>query len=595
MPEATNATGPADPADRAALIHAIYRIALEPRSYDVFMDHWDRNLTQALDDLTALHDGTSLTDPEIDTHFETAFNILQELGRPESSPPMDGEGPRMLVDAAGVVVWLNRAAAAGLGLETRAQIAGLDSHAHPPGAISRLLRDLSALAEGDTEAQRILRLDLPDRTLFQIARPVTDRDGQRLILFAPLMTAPPPEVERMLQATFGLTEAETAVATALANGQRPEEIAARRGVSVLTVRSQVKVLLSKTGVTGQLDLVRLLLALGHVLNRAEATPRVAAEPLMLATPSGRAMPVVFHGPPGGRPVLFLHGMLDGCTPTPAIEAALVRHRIRLIAPFRPGFGTAPADEGPVETAPHRLARDVEAALDQLGLRRVAILGHMAGSVYAFAVAARLQDRVAGIVSVAGGVPILSVRQFATMSRRQRLVAYTALYAPGALPFVLRAGIRQLDYNGAKNFVSALYENSAPDMAKVTDPDVFHALKLGYEFAVSQGHSAFEIDSHHVVRDWTALVEGSRVPVALVHGRHDPVVSAASVEEFASRLGPRAVLDLLPDCGQLVLYHAPDAVFAAVARLFDSANGSDRPDPAPPLSGRRTRSPARSSG
>lgn len=55
---------------------------------------------------------------------------------------------------------------------------------------------------------------------------------------------------------FGLTEAEGQVAACLFNGSKPVEIAAARGVSVHTVREQLKSIMAKTGCHSQVELVR---------------------------------------------------------------------------------------------------------------------------------------------------------------------------------------------------------------------------------------------------------------------------------------------------------------------------------------------------
>jgi DNA-binding NarL/FixJ family response regulator len=52
----------------------------------------------------------------------------------------------------------------------------------------------------------------------------------------------------LLQAAYRLTAAEAAVALSLADGLPPEAIAAARGVSVGTVRVQIRTLFSKLGV-----------------------------------------------------------------------------------------------------------------------------------------------------------------------------------------------------------------------------------------------------------------------------------------------------------------------------------------------------------
>ena len=56
-----------------------------------------------------------------------------------------------------------------------------------------------------------------------------------------------------------LTNAEAALLAALVDGATLKEFATRRGVSVHTVRNQLKQLFHKTGVRRQSDLIRLAL------------------------------------------------------------------------------------------------------------------------------------------------------------------------------------------------------------------------------------------------------------------------------------------------------------------------------------------------
>jgi DNA-binding NarL/FixJ family response regulator len=67
--------------------------------------------------------------------------------------------------------------------------------------------------------------------------------------------APPAELIRSL---FDLTPAETRVARGLAAGQTVKGIAEESGTSANTVRSHVKVVLTKTGYSRQSDVVALL-------------------------------------------------------------------------------------------------------------------------------------------------------------------------------------------------------------------------------------------------------------------------------------------------------------------------------------------------
>jgi DNA-binding CsgD family transcriptional regulator/PAS domain-containing protein len=60
---------------------------------------------------------------------------------------------------------------------------------------------------------------------------------------------------------FNLTPAEARVATAIAEGASPEEVATHRGVSLATVRTQLRCIFEKLGVRRQPDMVRMLLEL----------------------------------------------------------------------------------------------------------------------------------------------------------------------------------------------------------------------------------------------------------------------------------------------------------------------------------------------
>ena len=115
-------------------------------------------------------------------------------------------------------------------------------------------------------------------------------------------------------------------------------------------------------------------------------------------------------------------------------------------------------------------------------------------------------------------------------------------------------------------MQSLYANAPVDMATLADTEVRRIVLEGYKFATRQGHSAFEIDSYHVVRDWSSLVARSDVPVTLIHGANDPVVSAQSVRDFATHLGNRASAEVYEDAGQLILHQFPDRVLSQLAGI-----------------------------
>jgi len=72
---------------------------------------------------------------------------------------------------------------------------------------------------------------------------------------------------RHLVEWFGLTPAEADLAVQLANGARLEDLTARKGVRISTLRSQLRAVLGKTGADRQADLVGLLHRLPTISSR----------------------------------------------------------------------------------------------------------------------------------------------------------------------------------------------------------------------------------------------------------------------------------------------------------------------------------------
>ncbi|MCT4556457.1 MAG: hypothetical protein N4A61_00200 [Pelagimonas sp.] len=553
------------------LIETIYRAALDPRGYDNFMGEWDDWLATRLQELQHLKEtDPGLSAPGVVAHFDLATRLLEKIGEPTQSLQA-ASGPQVLLDRTGQILWQNAEADTLLGRGKFRTLRDLHLSDHHRALVQDFLAG-HPMAVGrpavvqikDSTGQRALSFQLKEMQ----EGPETD-----LVLLSPLGPAWPDAADQLLMDSHGLTPSECEICALLSQGRNPAEISEHRGSAVATVRTQIKKILAKTGTSGQSELIVHLHAIIRLAETIE-TPL----PARLDSPqsggqwvdvslSDRVMPVECFGPEDGRPVIFVHGMLDGLEIVTHIEPLLHQHGLRFICPHRPHFGTATGAGGPSADAPAHFARDMQELTDTWGIRHPVIVGHMAGALYAFAAAPAIQARA--IVNVAGGVPITSVSQFDSMTRRQRLVAYTARFTPSVLPFVLRAGIRQIRNGGAAAFMAALYEHAPVDNAVVQDPAVRDLILSGHDFTVVQGHMAFSIDSYHVVRDWSDLVtQSAPIPVHLVHGHHDPVVSVSSVQGFADRHANRVQLDLLEDAGQLVFYQHAERIVSRLKQLFD---------------------------
>lgn len=563
-------------AERARLIGSIYEVVLRPEHFDSFMADWSAFVDQLARRLGELRvsDGPSarqLEDPVIEAHFRRAFALFERMGRGEAVLPPAGDGREALVrlGRGGAVLDARPGASAVFGAPV-----SLDTirAALEPDSARRLDACLAA-ADRAPASGRFSVLSLaeapPDAALpgGGLVAAVTTRDPEGDGFVTEIRTLGigwTPALSTILAASFRLTPREVDLVRELTRGGDLPAVALRSGRSLNTLRAQLKSVFAKTRTGAQPELMRLVAALMLNGPAAEARPDAApgaGQEIGVDVGDGRVMPVVVTGPENGVPVVFVHGMLDGLASLGFLGPTLQAAGVRLYAPMRANFGSSYADPR-VREAPEIFARDLGAVLGALNLPRVVLLAHMAGCVPAYAAAARLGARVAGLAGVSAGVPITSIEQFATMTPRQRAVAYTARFAPALLPAVLRAGIAQIDSRNAGNFMTPLYPRGTRDRDVVERQGIAEAMIEGYRYTVAQGPRAFQIDSRHVTRDWSALVAGSDCPLCLIHGTQDPVVSYRSVQDFAEGRA-RVRLVTIEGEGQLLLYARPEAVMRSV--------------------------------
>ena len=113
----------------------------------------------------------------------------------------------------------------------------------------------------------VLSLSRPGRQSLQVRVLPLRTTGAFMPSTAPVLVlvADPETIQthpaEILQALYGFSASEAAVANHLAAGLVPEQIAEIREVSVDTIRTQIKHLLAKSGVHRHADLIRLMLAL----------------------------------------------------------------------------------------------------------------------------------------------------------------------------------------------------------------------------------------------------------------------------------------------------------------------------------------------
>ena len=298
-----------------------------------------------------------------------------------------------------------------------------------------------------------------------------------------------------------------------------------------------------------------LLSLGAWVTRRKAREVEARHP-----PTGHFMDVdgvrlhyTEHGPSTAPTVVLLHG--NGAMTTEMELSGLVARlstRYRVIVFDRPGYGYSGRPSGRSFT-PSAQAELFEDALARLGVREALVLGHSWGAMVATAMALASPGLVRGVMLVSG---------YYTPSLRLDVT----WMSPSALPLVgtlLRHTVSPLLARLLWPVMMRRIFAPAPTApAFAQGYPVWMSLRPG-TLRASAAEAAMMIpQAIRLLRQEPAL----RVPVAIVAGEKDRLVSTAWHSGRLHRRLPGSRLHVVPNAGHMVHHTAPDAVAAALDEL-----------------------------
>ena len=175
--------------------------------------------------------------------------------------------PAFVCDGSGNVVRMTSAAealcASGAGLTLRHRKLGA-SHAADNAALAAAIHAAAEPRAGAAAQGLVVRSTKPGAALLMLDVQPLPRQRLSLHLQARVLIVVRTQANddqrraALLRDSYGLTPAEVEIALALAKGVKPDAIARARGVSVGTVRVQIKSLLAKAGLSRQVELVARL-------------------------------------------------------------------------------------------------------------------------------------------------------------------------------------------------------------------------------------------------------------------------------------------------------------------------------------------------
>ena len=243
--------------------------------------------------------------------------------------------------------------------------------------------------------------------------------------------------------------------------------------------------------------------------------------------------IVYERRGTGRPIVLLHGWCLNRRLWTYTEEELAPH-FEVVTPDLAGFGRSDGLAGPYALA--RYGDDVQALLAEAGLENAILAGFAFGAMVALEAAARRDPRIGGVVAV--GLPDAASSPYQKMPRAMR--------------------------------------RDWPDFAARSAQALFHTPPseatrnwIAGMFASAPLPVALDVVAVLAAYDPVAAVKTVSAPLLLVNGANDPVAPVA-VGEACRDAAPNARLEVIPDCGHLIVIDRKDPFHALLRGFAETA-------------------------
>lgn len=250
----------------------------------------------------------------------------------------------------------------------------------------------------------------------------------------------------------------------------------------------------------------------------------------------------------GTPLLFLHGFSNDAHVWDLIAPVIAPH-YRVLAFDQRGHGDS--DRDPEGRYDHEtMARDVNAALESLGIARVVIVGHSMGGRVAMRFAGLFPEKLAGLV-VVDSAPDLDARGTTRIS----------------------LDVQQQDWSFGS---VAEYERVLQRQYAVTKPELLAKLAVHWTRRREDGRYELKLDpgfmkarqgvTAEAAKAWSeqeakhlwAALAGLPCPALVVRGAASDVMSAEVADKMVDDVIPKAVLETIARAGHSVMLDNPEA-------------------------------------
>ncbi|WP_323033987.1 alpha/beta fold hydrolase [Paracoccus sp. (in: a-proteobacteria)] len=553
------------------IIASTYRSIIDEHAFDEMVANWETKLTSS---------GGDTEHPKVSKglfgQLLTFRNTLEKLDVPTESDPLklavsEVPGPAAVLSPNGNVAVINIAGERAFG---KRQGAFMGTAVVAPNSLEDYRALLRAATGQGNAAQAILTI-----------LPVTEDYGESFLAEGYLIRVPGqsgahiairsleiawgPRIAERLQQAFGLTQAESEVAHLFFRMRNLESIAAERGVSLLTVRTQIKSIMAKMGAPSNIDLMRLLAMIAsreHVGLRAEAP--VWHDPLgrekLIEMSDGRKIAWTWMGAKRGVPVVMLRGLPMTYLLPGDGEARLRDAGICLYVPSRPGHGNSTMDPS-LDVMSDNLVV-LRAFLDQIVDRPCLGVGLASGTLPLVVEAVADPSRFHGILAVgfSSGIDPSGVRR---LPQIQRTLLQLADSAPWVAELMAKSGHRMMRQHGLDWYLERAFRNTPLNQQTVRNPDWTALIRNACEHLLKQGHATFvrelQLSCHRMD---TALRELA-IPMRYLAPLEDAGIDLASCRQL-EKINPLITVEPVTDAAELVFYQRNDLI---LDRIIASAH------------------------
>ncbi len=562
---------PDEAANTNELIAAIYATTLSPHDYDATFD----KLEALIFPDAAIPAEKSGFDSAALTHIDMARNIQERIRKvPALAQKLEGiveaiPNPSFVISRSEAVLAVNRIARAPYE-RTPTRLQELVPDDATRDQIRRYVLKNSA-SEPITIAGFIdLRRDRSGRMMVSCIDPdmVDGTDG--LFLLSVINFGFAEASVRAFRGAYDLSVAEAEVAVMVARGLRIAEIAERRSASVDTVRTQIKSIKSKTSVRDLPELVRLLCGfeagtlIPSSFKPAAVLARTAPVKLRqsMKLSDQRNLDYLEQGAADGMPVVLFHNVPYGVELPEAAIAQAHRHGLRIIAPFRPGFGRSDPVTGlSQDDLVTRSADDLHELLQTKGIGRAALVSHSTGAPFALRYARLYPEAVSRLIGVSRA-PAWRTEWLEQTPQRQRFMLGLARHLPQLLPVTARAMVACLDSRYAGDFVAHACKDGPADAKAVRNPETLDLIAGGCVEALRHHVDGLRQECLIVQSDFTDEARATPHKFHILHGDDDHIVPLVQSQTFAEDV-PGTTIEIVKSAGQLLFYSHWQIVLDAI--------------------------------